>query len=73
MPGPLPERLHQILVAPRFLQVMGVAPALGRDFRPEEERFGGPNAALISDTYWRRHFHADPGAIGKTLRIGKYS
>ncbi len=71
--GPLPERLHQILVAPRFLQVVGVAPVLGRDFTRPEEHFGGPTAALISDAYWRRHFHADPRAIGKTLRIGKYS
>ena len=71
--GPLPERLHQILVAPRFLQVMGVAPVLGRDFTRPEEHFGGPNAALISDAYWRRHFHADSRAIGKTMRIGKYS
>ena len=37
-----------MLVAPRFLEVFGVAPALGRDFAPAEEHFGGPNAVLIS-------------------------
>jgi putative ABC transport system permease protein len=68
--GELPEKLERVWVAPRFLQVMGVAPSLGRDFSPQEERFGGPNAVLISDRLWRRRFDANPNAIGKTLRIG---
>ena len=68
--GELPEKLERVWVAPRFLQVMGVAPSLGRDFSPEEERFGGPNAVLISDRLWRRRFDGNPNAIGKTLRIG---
>ena len=58
------------MVAPRFLQVMGVAPALGRDFTPQEGRFGGPAAVLISDRLWRRRLGGNPNAIGKTLRIG---
>ncbi len=40
--GELPEKLKMALVAPRFLQVMGIAPAVGRDFSPLEEHFGGP-------------------------------
>src|SRR5258708_1917325 len=42
--GELPEKVKRAFVAPRFLEVLGVAPALGRGFRPEEEHFGGPNA-----------------------------
>jgi len=71
--GALPEKLTQALVAPRFLQVWGVAPALGRDFAPEEEHFGGPDAAIISDRFWRQRFHGDPNALGKKLRFGKWS
>jgi len=71
--GELPEKLTHALVAPRFLQVWGIAPQLGRDFNPQEEHFGGPNAALISDRYWRRRFGARPDAIGKTLRLGQIS
>jgi putative ABC transport system permease protein len=40
--GSLPEKVKRALVAPRFLQAMGVSPALCRDFSAEEERFGGP-------------------------------
>jgi putative ABC transport system permease protein len=68
--GELPEQLKRAMVAPRFLQVMGVAPALGRDFSALEGRFGGPAAVLISDRLWRRRFGGNPNAIGKTIRIG---
>jgi len=71
--GDLPEKLKRAFVAPRFLQVWGVAPQLGRDFSPQEEHFGGPPAVLISDRLWRRRFHADPGALTRTLRLGQSS
>ncbi|MGA2272629.1 MAG: ABC transporter permease [Bryobacteraceae bacterium] len=71
--GDLPEMLTHALVAPRFLQVWGIAPQLGRDFNPAEEHFGGPNAVLISDRYWRRRFRGSPDAIGKTLRLRQLS
>jgi predicted permease len=69
----LPEKVTEALVAPRSLQVWGVSPAIGRDFTPQEERFGGPSAVLISDRFWRRRFHADPNVIGKSLRLEQHS
>src|SRR5215468_4348591 len=71
--GDLPEKLTHAFVSPRFLQVWGVGPQLGRDFNPQEEHFGGPKDILISDRYWRRRFGASPDAIGKLLRLGQSS
>ena len=71
--GALPEKVTEAFVTPRFLQVLGVSPALGRDFSREEEHFGGPNAVLISDRFWRRRYAADPNTLGKKLRINGYS
>ena len=71
--GSLPEKVTECLVAPRFFEVMGVAPALGREFTPQEEHWGGPNAAIISYRYWQRRFHGDPGVLGQKLHIGGYS
>jgi putative ABC transport system permease protein len=71
--GVLPEKITRALVAPRFLQVWGISPALGRDFAPEEQHFGGPTGVMISDRLWRRRFNAAPDAIGKKLRFGTYS
>jgi putative ABC transport system permease protein len=71
--GALPEKITRALVAPRFLQVWGISPALGRDFTPEEQHFGGPNAVMISDRLWRRRFNAAPNVIGEKLHFGDYS
>jgi len=71
--GALPKKVTEAFVTPRFLQVLGVSPVLGRDFSPEELHFGGPNAVLISDRLWRRRFSADPGALGQKLRINGFS
>ncbi|HTS27633.1 MAG TPA: ABC transporter permease [Bryobacteraceae bacterium] len=71
--GELPEKLKRALVAPRFLQVLGVAPEVGRDFTPQEEHFGGPDAILISHRLWLRRFAGNPNAVGRTLRIGRSS
>lgn len=71
--GVLPEKLTEAVVTPRFLQVWGIAPALGRDFNESETHFGGPNAVLISDRVWRRHFQANPAAIGRQLRLDRAS
>ena len=71
--GALPEKVTECLVAPRFLEVMGVSPVLGRAFTPQEEHWGGPKAAVISYAYWQRHFHSDPGAVGKNLHVGDYT
>jgi putative ABC transport system permease protein len=71
--GQLPERVTEALIAPRFLQVMGVAPILGREFTPQEEHWGGPDAILISYAFWQRRFHGDPNAIGTKLHVGGYT
>ncbi|HEY0564703.1 MAG TPA: ABC transporter permease, partial [Terriglobales bacterium] len=71
--GELPERLAHAMVAPRFLQVFGVAPALGRDFTPQEEHWGGPSAVIISDRLWHRRFNASPDVLGKQLHFGTWA
>jgi putative ABC transport system permease protein len=73
--GPLPVKVKRAFVAPRFLQALGVSPALGHDFTSEDERFHGyePGSVLVSDHYWREHFHSDPNAVGRPLLSGKSS
>lgn len=71
--GSLPERVTECLVAPRFLEVMGVSPSLGRDFAPNEEHWGGPSVVLISYKYWQRRFHGDPSVLGQKVHLGGYT
>ncbi len=73
--GPVPVKIKRAFVAPRFLQVLGISPVFGHDFTSEDEHFHGyarPNV-LISDRFWREHFHSDPNAVGKPLSPGTNS
>ncbi|MCC7373825.1 MAG: ABC transporter permease [Verrucomicrobiales bacterium] len=55
-----------------FFEVLGVRPALGRTFRPDEDQAprGNP-VALISHSLWQRRFGSDPNIIGRQVEIGR--
>src|SRR5277367_4110095 len=62
-----PEAVNGARASHDFFHVLGISPALGRSFLPEEDQPGGPNVAIISDGFWRSHFAGDPAALGKPL------
>jgi len=49
--------------------VLGVPPALGRDFLPEESRPGGADVVIVSDGLWRSRFGADRNTLGRTITV----
>jgi putative ABC transport system permease protein len=64
-----PERIEVAGVTANFLAVLGIQPARGRTFLADEDRPGGPLAAILTDPLWRRKFSADPGIIGKPVQL----
>lgn len=68
--GSEPQRLSGRRVSPRYFQVFGMKPAVGRAFTADEERFGGPQAAVISNGLWSRRFGRDPRITSRRLVIG---
>jgi putative ABC transport system permease protein len=68
--GGRPAEFHGALrVSARFLDVLGIHPALGRTFRPEEDAPGRNHVIIISDRFWRSRFDADPHIIGRVVRV----
>jgi putative ABC transport system permease protein len=63
------ERVRSTVVSTEFFDVVGVQPALGRTFRPDEGVAGGPPVAVISDAYWRSRFAADPAVLGRSVEL----
>ena len=62
------------LVSANYFEVLGVQPALGRMFRPDEDRTPGGNAvAILSHSLWQRLFGGDRGAIGRTINLNSVS
>src|SRR4029077_8347 len=45
-------------ISSNFFSVLGLPPALGRTFTPEEDSQGGPSVAIISDDFWRNNLNA---------------
>jgi putative ABC transport system permease protein len=62
-----PDRMAARRVSPRYFQVFGTTPVLGRWFSVQEDTFGGPGAAILSFGLWQRRFHGSQEAIGKSL------
>ncbi len=52
-----------------YFDVLGIRPALGRLFRPEDGQHGAPPVIVLSYTAWQRYFRGDPTAVGHTLII----
>ncbi len=65
-----PEEVPGEFVTREFFSTLGVHPALGRDFVPQEELPNTPDVAILSDGFWRRRYGADPNIVGKKLTIG---
>ena len=69
-PGQPPEQQFGLTVTANFLSTLGVQPNLGRGFAEDQDQPGKGDVVILTDSYWRRRFAADPKIIGKTLRIG---
>ncbi|MGB6691073.1 MAG: ABC transporter permease [Terracidiphilus sp.] len=64
-----PERPDGQRVSASYFHMLGVQPALGRDFQPADDVFRGPHVVILSDRLWRRRFTADPGIPGKQIKL----
>ena len=65
-----PERTSSALVSTNFFSVLGVSPAIGRGFSPDEQLPGRANVSVISYHLWRTRYGGDPQIIGRDLSTG---
>jgi len=61
-----PELILGVSVTPELLPMLGIQPALGRYFSPEDGR--DKRLIVLSDDLWRRRFAANSEIIGQTIR-----
>ena len=67
--GRLPERMDAGWCSWNFFSLLGVQPALGRTFLPNDDRPDAQPTVLLSDSLWRRRYAADPSIVGKTILL----
>jgi putative ABC transport system permease protein len=64
-------RVGTASVSAATFSVLGVPPARGRGFLPEEDRDGGPKVAILSHELWQGRYAGDPGILGRRVEIDR--
>src|SRR6185437_10722369 len=73
------EHIVYAFVTPQLFSVLNVAPLLGRTFTDSEgiavtdgEHYEFARVAILSYAYWRQHYGASSGALGKTINLDRF-
>src|SRR5689334_19550534 len=67
--GQTAERLLSLSATADFFPILGVAPAHGRVFKPEEFQPGADNVIVLTDRFWTRRFGGDPSVVGRKIQL----
>jgi putative ABC transport system permease protein len=68
VPGQIADRSTAVSVSAEYFQVMGITPAVGRTFTPDDEARHA-QVIVLSNASWKKRFGGDPQALGQTLRF----
>lgn len=64
-----PEKVQAYGATANFFPLLGVTPALGRNFLPEEDQRNAPKVAILSDGLWQRRYGGDRGIVGRDILL----
>lgn len=64
-----PQELRAMRTEPGLFELLGVRPALGRGFAPDEVGEGRPAVVVLGHELWASRLGADPAAVGREIRI----
>jgi predicted permease len=64
-------QISAVGVSEQYFRTLGIMPALGRTFSPDEDRVGAARTAVLSDGLWTRAFGRDPAIVGRAIRINQ--
>ncbi len=64
-----PEILSGQRVSASYFTVLGVPPAMGRDFHAADDLANGPKVVIVSYALWHRRFAGDPAVVGRTITL----
>jgi predicted permease len=62
-------RVNVYRASGNLFAMLGTAAVRGRVLRPEDERADQPPVVLVSEEIWRTRYGADPGLVGRTVRV----
>ncbi len=63
------QYVHGGRVSSHYFDVLAIQPVIGRNFSEDEDRPGGPSAAILSYSLWRNVFGANGDIIGRNILL----
>ena len=67
--GGEPVRVPVTRITWNVLPTLGVAPAAGRNFLPEEDQVGAPDVLILGHAFWRDRLGSPADVLGRTLLL----
>src|SRR5579875_1324828 len=64
-----PQQLQGRYVSAGFFKTLGVRLLAGREFKPSEEAWKGPNVAIVTNELWNSLFGHDPSIVGRQITM----
>ncbi len=64
-----PVQIEGAPVSHDFFRVLGVTPAMGRDFTASDEQVGAPPVVVLSSRVWREQLGGDPHIVGRLIAL----
>lgn len=64
-----PQSVPAASVTEDFFTVLGVPPAVGRTFAPDEQAYGNTRFVVISHAMWQRAFGGRPDVVGQSIEV----
>ncbi|HEX7778656.1 MAG TPA: ABC transporter permease, partial [Vicinamibacterales bacterium] len=64
-----PQRVEGLATSSSLFRLLGAKPIHGRLLQPEDDQPGKTPVVVISYGFWRRLFNADPGIVGRSIRL----
>jgi putative ABC transport system permease protein len=65
--GQLPEKIDAAWITSNFFSTLGVQPVLGRGFLATDDTPEAEATAVLSYSFWKRRYAADPAVIGRKI------
>jgi putative ABC transport system permease protein len=64
-----PERVQIANISAGMLHMLGLRPAMGREFNSSDDRNGAPRVLMLTDELWKSRYAADPNIVGKIIHL----
>jgi predicted permease len=65
------QEVHAPIISSNLFPMLGIVPAMGRNFLPEEDKFGNGPVVILSGELWKNSFASDPNILGRSIALNQ--